>query len=164
MLRALIAAVAATILLTACTPSATPTASPPTDTAVPAPLTETETLVEPAKPTQPILIVYQRSGGFIGVKDSLTIDQGGHSTLMRRTNDVEFDLSRDELGAIQAAFDKAEFQAMPEEPTSQGYAADGFVYDIVYRGHEVKTGDPSVPRQLEPVVTLLNQLVDSKGK
>lgn len=142
MPRTIIAALMVSVL-TACTPSATPV---------------------PSTPAAPTPIDYQRSGGFIGVKDHLTIDLNGHVTLTRRSGTTEFDLSRDELGAIQAAFQTADFAALPENPTPQGYAADGFVYMITYQGHQVHTGDPSVPKQLEPVVAMLNRMIDSRGK
>jgi len=118
----------------------------------------------PPLPTQPTPIDYQRSGGFIGVQDHLTIDLNGHSTLTRRTSATQFDLSRDELGALQAAFQAAGFAALPENPTPPASAADGFSYVIMYQAHTVRTGDPSVPKQLEPVVTILNRLIDSGGQ
>lgn len=142
MPRAILVALIA-LTLAACTPIATPV--PPT----------------PAAPTP---IDYQRSGGFIGVQDHLTIDLNGHVTLTRRNGTTEFDLSRDELGAIQAAFQTAGFLSLPENPTPQGYAADGFLYVITYQGHQVRTGDPSVPKQLEPVIAMLNRMIDSRGK
>jgi len=134
------------LVLAACMPTATP--APPTPTA----------------PMQPSPIDYQRSGGFIGVQDHLTIDLNGHAVLTRRTGSSEFDLSRDDLRAIQTAFQTAGFVSLPEKPASQGYAADGFVYVITYQGHRVQTGDPLVPQSLEPVVAMLNRLIDSGGK
>ena len=142
MPRAILVALIA-IVLVACTPTATPV--PPT-------------------PAAPSPIDYQRSGGFIGVQDHLTIDLSGHVTLTRRNGTTEFDLSRDELGAIQAAFQTARFASLPENPTPQAYAADGFIYVIIYQGHSVRTGDPSVPKQLEPVIMILNRMIDSRGK
>jgi hypothetical protein len=134
------------LALSACVPIATPVPPAPTAT------------------MQPTPIDYQRSGGFIGVQDHLTIDLNGHVTLTRRNGTTEFDLSRDELGTIQAAFQTAGFAALPENPTPQGFAADGFTYVINYEGHQVRTGDPSVPKQLQPVISLLNRMIDSRGK
>ena len=115
-------------------------------------------------PTQPTPIDYQRSGGFIGVQDHLTIDLNGHATLTRRTSTTEFDLSPSDLGAIQAAFQTAGFAALPENPTPPAVAADGFSYVIMYQGHTVRTGDPSVPKQLESLTSTLNRMIDSGGK
>jgi hypothetical protein len=130
-------------LAAACTPSATPT---------------------PLLPTQPTPIDYRRSGGFIGVQDHLTIDLNGHATLTRRTSATEFDLSRSDLGAIQAAFQAAGYASLPENPSPPAIAADGFSYVITYQGHTVRTGDPAAPKQLEPVISTLNRLIDSGGK
>ena len=118
----------------------------------------------PTLPIQPTPIDYQRSGGFVGVQDHLTIDLNGHATLTRRTSTTQFDLSRADLGAIQAAFQAAGFASLPENATPPAIAADGFSYVITYQGHTVRTGDPSVPRQLEPVISTLNRLIDSGGK
>ncbi len=130
-------------LTAACTPVASPT---------------------PLLPTQPTPIDYQRSGGFIGVQDHLTIDLNGHATLTRRTGATEFDLSRSDLAAIQAAFQAAGYLSLPENPTLPAIAADGFSYVITYQGHTVRTGDPAVPKQLEPVISILNHMIDSRGK
>ncbi|HEX7587773.1 MAG TPA: protealysin inhibitor emfourin [Anaerolineae bacterium] len=116
-----------------------------------------------ATPLAPTPIDYQRSGGFIGVQDHLTIDLNGHATLTRRTTTTQFDLSRDQLGAIQTALQAAGFVTLTEKPTPQG-VADGFAYVITYQGRTLRTGDPSVPKELEAVISTLNRLIDSGGK
>jgi hypothetical protein len=123
------------------------------------------TACTPSAPiTQPTPIDYQRSGGFIGVQDRLIIDLNGHATLTRRTYATEFDVSRADLAAIRAAFQSAGYGSLPENPTPPAIAADGFSYVITYQGHTVRTGDPSVPKQLEPVISSLNRMIDSGGK
>jgi hypothetical protein len=131
------------IALAACAPSATP--------------------VSPTVPMQPTPIDYQRIGGFAGLNDHLTVDLDGHVRLTRRTGNFEFDLSRDELGAIQAALQTAGWSLLPENSMPLGVPADGFSYTITYQGHTVKTADTAIPKQLEPAITSLNRLIDSKG-
>ncbi len=131
------------IALAACAPSATP--------------------VPPTVSVQPTPIDYQRTGGFIGARDHLTIDMNGHAVLTRRTGNFEFDLSHDELGAIQAALQTAGWVSLPENSMPLGVPADGFSYTITYQGHTVKTADTAVPKQLEPAITSLNRMIDSRG-
>ena len=109
-------------------------------------------------------IDYIRSGGFIGANDHLSIDLSGHAILTRRTGNSEFDLTRDGLTAILAAFQSADFVALPASAMPAGIPADGFSYTVTYQGHTVKTADTAVPRSLKPVLTRLNQIIDSKGK
>ncbi len=118
----------------------------------------------PSAPAAPTPIDYQRSGGFIGVQDHLTIDLNGHATLTRRTGNSEFDLTRDELTAIQTAFQSAGFASLPENSMPRAGTADAYLYVITYQGHQVQTGDSAIPKQLEPVIASLNRLIDSKGK
>ncbi len=116
----------------------------------------------PSAPAAPTPIDYQRSGGFIGVQDHLTIDLNGHAALTRRTGNSEFDLTRDELTALQAAFQSAGFAALPENSMPPAGIADAFFYVITYQGHQVRTGDSAIPKPLAPVIASLNRLIDSK--
>ena len=118
----------------------------------------------PTTAPQSSAIDYTRTGGIIGANDHLVIDANGHAKLTRRTISAEFDLSRDQLSQIQAAFQTAGFATLKENSMPAQPVADGFIYEIVYQGHKVRTGDTAVPEKLQPVVQILNRMVDSGGK
>lgn len=116
----------------------------------------------PTVNAQTASIDYIRSGGLIGANDHLSIDPSGHAKLTRRTGNSEFDLTRDELTAILAAFQSVDFVSLTESEMPAGIPIDGFSYTITYQGHTIKTADTAVPKSLEPVLVVLNKIVDSK--
>lgn len=130
-------------------------ATAPTPT-VPAPL-----------PTQPSsasasTIEYRRSGGFAGFNDALTIDAQGHATVTRRTGKAEFDLTVDERNRLVTVFRDVGFASIPEDSTRKPLVPDEISYVIMYQNHTVKTSDTAMPDKLQPIIALLNELLDRK--
>ncbi len=107
----------------------------------------------------PVLVDYERSGGFAGMLDHLVIDANGHATLTRRSGAREFDLSRDQLNQIETVFQVSGFASISENSMPGTVPPDAFTYAITYRGHRVKTADSAVPNQLQPVLEALNRLL-----
>jgi hypothetical protein len=107
----------------------------------------------------PVLVEYDRSGGFAGMSDHLVIDANGHATLARRTGAREFDLSRDQLSQVEAVFQASGFAGIDENSMPKTVPPDAFTYVITYQGHRVKTADSAVPSQLQPVLEALNRLL-----
>lgn len=148
-------------ILAACAGIPTPTApSPATSTPppMPSPAATMAPVSIPSGPA-PVLVDYERSGGFAGMIDHLVIDANGHATLARRSGAREFDLSRDQLNQLQAVFQSAGFATIDENSMPKTVPPDAFTYAITYQGHRVKTADSAVPSQLQPVLEALNRLL-----
>lgn len=137
-------------------PPAQPTTRPvlavPTTTPLPPPS------MPPAAPVD-----YQRSGGFAGFDDHLTVDAQGHAVLTRRRGKFEFDLSRDEMTQLQAALRDADLASIPPKSDKRP-VPDQFSYVLSYLGHTVRTSDSALPQRLAPAISLLNNIIDTKGK
>ncbi len=113
---------------------------------------------------QPVLpIEYARVGGIAGFNDHLKIDANGHGALTRRSGAFDFELTADELGRWQAILRDADIATMPENP-SKPPAPDEFGYLLTDQGRTIKTSDTAMPDKLRPVIALLNNLIEAKGK
>ncbi|MBI4785686.1 MAG: hypothetical protein HY782_01385 [Chloroflexi bacterium] len=113
---------------------------------------------------QPSAIAYSRTGGIAGFNDQLTIDVNGKATLTRRTGKFDFTLDDKTLKQIQTAFQTAGFATVPEDSLPARPVPDGFTYVVVYQGRTVRTGDTAIPEKLQPILQMLNRIVDSGGK
>jgi len=111
-----------------------------------------------------ILGEYRRIGGFAGLDDHLVINMNGQVTLTRKTEQYEFVLDRATMKQLQTLFDNAEFSKLRREylPSRQG--SDLFEYVVTYKGHTVRTMDTAVPESLQPILELLNQIIESSEK
>jgi hypothetical protein len=111
-------------------------------------------------------IRYNRSGGFAGFNESLTLDSAGRLTVQserppvdkqKMITDVQVDAITDLL-----------VEACPfETPSDRGVCADCFIYDleIIMDGqlHSVQASDVTLTEKLQPLVEVLNQfLQDSR--
>ncbi|CAG0946511.1 hypothetical protein ANRL1_03059 [Anaerolineae bacterium] len=134
-------------LTTACA-SSTPTAVP---TRAPVPT------------TAGALVEYHRTGGIVGFNDNLIVNSDGKATLTRRTGKFEFTLAEDQVKQIQTAFQSANFTAL-REPPSKLLVPDELSYLIIFQGKQFKTSDTTMPNELQPVLALLNGIIDTKGK
>jgi len=115
-------------------------------------------------PSASSAIDYTRIGGVGGFNDALTIDAKKHAVVSRRLGKSEFDLEAAALKNITDAFQTANFASIPADSMPRGVPADAFTYTLTYQGHTVKTTDGGVPKSLEPLITMLNQIVLTQGK
>ena len=120
--------------------------------------------LQPQPSPQPFSLDYTRSGGFIGYRDHLVISANGHAVLMRRIAKFEFDLDSASLRQIGDVFQTAGFAAISENSMPRAIPADGIAYVVVYQGHQVRTADTAIPEKIAPVLSLLNGIIDSRGK
>lgn len=91
-------------------------------------------------------ILFERTGGFIGRKVSLTIDLA--------------DLPDDQAELLDELVDKADFFKLPTDLT-QGGMPDAFAYNITVssedRQHSVLFSDSTAPNDLLPLLDELNR-------
>ena len=116
-----------------------------------------------SQPTAPagVLVEYKRTGGIAGFNDHLIIHADGKATLTRRAGNFEFTISPDQIKQIQSVFELAKFTTLPE-PASRLLVPDELSYVITYQGKAYRTSDTRLVNEIQPIMTLLNSIVDSK--
>lgn len=91
-------------------------------------------------------IVFERSGGLMGLKSALTIDLN--------------DLPSDQAEALRRLVDEANFFTLTADPFAQS-APDGFQYTITVETevvrHTLHVSDTTAPAELRPLLKELTQ-------
>jgi hypothetical protein len=98
-------------------------------------------------------IIFERSGGFMGLKSNLNIDLK--------------DLSADQAEMLRGLLDNANFFTQPESPPNRS-AADGFQYVITVETelvtHTIHTNDTAASEELRPLLQELSQRIRSRRR
>jgi hypothetical protein len=98
-------------------------------------------------------IIFNRSGGFMGSKSSLTVDLA--------------DLSLDQAKTLSRLVGEAHFFTLTENPPTKP-TPDGFQYTITVEAETNKrtihTSDTSAPEELRPLLQELSQMARSQRK
>lgn len=76
-----------------------------------------------------ILVTYQRTGGFAGIQDRVTVDVSGTAVV----NDREITLKAGEMRGLRTALNGV---VTTWSSTAGCEVADHFTYTLTYRGHE----------------------------
>ena len=116
---------------------------------------------EGAPPATP-LVEYASSGGFAGLQDQLVIRADGSAVATRKGQGRELHLDPGGLARLKSAFETAQFVLMKKEYLARG--SDLFTYKVTYQGRTVTAMDTAVPGALEPLLSMLNAIVDSPGE
>ena len=106
-----------------------------------------------------ILVAYDRTGGFASFEDHLILREDGRASVRRRGGEGEVALDAKRLSKVRSALDAVDFSALRDEYRADG--ADLFTYRIAARGRTITFMDSAVPPPLEPVLRLLNEIVDN---
>ncbi len=112
-----------------------------------------------------VWLEYERSGGFAGFHDRLTIYEDGSATLDRKGVYTALRLSQEEMERLKGTLSTANFLSLNESYMPADPCCDRFVYTIRYanpaggKPHTVTTMDGTVPPELLPVLEALNQIV-----
>ncbi|GAA2527594.1 protealysin inhibitor emfourin [Pilimelia columellifera] len=132
--------------------SGSPTAS--SDAAAPVP---SGTAQDPGKEAS--LLSYHRTGGFAGFDDQLAVSTDGSYRLTRRQSGVRTgQLTAADLAEVRRASAAAKIATLPTTAPTTGMA-DGFSYVLTYQGATVKAVDGQVPATLEPLLSVLNEVI-----
>jgi hypothetical protein len=98
-------------------------------------------------------IIFDRTGGFMGLKSSLTVDLT--------------DLPLDQAETLSRLVDEAHFFTLTENPSISPHP-DGFQYTITVEAdtttHTLHTSDTSAPEELRPLLQELTQMARSQRK
>lgn len=109
-------------------------------------------------------IDYYRSGGFAGFDDHLQLAATGKAVVTRRNKAYEGTVDAGQMEQIRALLDKADFTHLANEYLPARPGADLIEYTLTYTGHSVRTMDSATPPALQPLLAVLNSIVDSIGK
>ncbi len=105
---------------------------------------------------------YERSGGFAGLSERLSIRTDGRATVRidGRSRSVRLKSSeRTRISRLVRQADLATVKVRKGPP-----AADAFGYSLAYRGRELEFTDTNFPRRLNALVSALADLVDKYGR
>jgi len=113
-------------------------------------------------PTSGVLLDYQRSGGFAGSTDSLTIRAGGRATA---SGDMipsgDFTVPDDLLSGLRQELDELDWERAGDEPPNVA-CADCFVYEIESGSERVTTtGLGASGRELGDLLALVDSIIAS---
>ena len=107
-------------------------------------------------------IQYNRSGGFAGFNESMTLDTDGNLTVQseRPPADEQKKISEDQVKAITELL----VQACPfEVGSTKGVCADCFIYDLNIQmngqTYAVQVSDITLTEELQPLISALSQLL-----
>jgi len=96
-------------------------------------------------------IIFERSGGLMGLKSDLTIDLD--------------ELPLDQAETLRKSLDEANFFTLPENPPTRP-VPDGFQYTITVETgtntHTIHTSDTTAPDELRPLLQELSQRARSQ--
>jgi len=106
-----------------------------------------------------VLVTYDRTGGFAGFDDHLVLQEDGRASVRRRGGEGEIALDEKRLAKVRVTLDGLDFSALRDEYRGEG--ADLFTYTIAAKGRTITCMDSAVPPALEPVIRMLNQIVDN---
>ncbi|MBI5825714.1 MAG: hypothetical protein HZB18_16930 [Chloroflexi bacterium] len=98
-------------------------------------------------------IIFERSGGIMGLKSSLTLDLN--------------ELPLDQAGTLRRLLDEANFFSLTENPPTRP-TPDGFQYTLTVVtdtiSHTVRTSDTTAPDELHPLLHELSQRARTQGR
>jgi hypothetical protein len=98
------------------------------------------------------LVSYVRTGGFIGVHETLSVRADGRAVA---DGDV-FRLSARRLAALKTALRQARFSTLGRKYLPETQVSDGFTYRVAHAGRTVLVEEGAdTPARLDRVITLL---------
>ena len=101
------------------------------------------------------LVLYTRSGGFIGVQDSMKVFRDGTVT----STNGDFRLSPSRLAALRTRLRAARFPTLLRRYRAEYPIADGFVYGVSYLGRTVVVNEEAkAPLRLRRVLDMLGEM------
>jgi len=116
-----------------------------------------------------VLVIYQRSGGFAGLRDELTVYSNGDCELQRKAIEREFTLEPDQLAHLKQLMEEESFLNLKGEFLPPNTGADFFEYVVSYQAgeskmHTVRTVSGAVPDALQPILSELDKLISDSSQ
>lgn len=99
-------------------------------------------------------IIYERSGGFMGLTTSYTFNLD--------------DLPAEDAERLKELIGRIDFPALPENLEMSRNIPDQFSYTITVESqewtHTIRTGDATAPQEIQPLIETLNSLSKNQRK
>jgi hypothetical protein len=109
-----------------------------------------------ASAASPPLVSYSRTGGFIGVRDSLSVFRDGSVT----STNGDFRLSDRRLQALRNLLRAARFATLQRRYEAEAPVSDGYVFRVTYAGRTVTVEeDAQPPLRLRRVLSVLGGML-----
>lgn len=112
-----------------------------------------------------VLVRYERTGGFAGIREVLTVRRSGSATVvrLRGSGETTIRLSCARLRALRTALVRARFASLAPVYVPDTPVSDGFVESVSYGGRTVRvlTGAEPPPR-LARVLAILRDIVSRR--
>ena len=105
------------------------------------------------------ILTYHLTGGFLGLNESLVIEQNGRVTITKASHQSEIHLPDEVFTQLIAQLEEAKFTHILNKPLPPDACCDLLEYTITYQGHTIKTMDTAVPPELEPIFNMLNDIL-----
>jgi len=109
----------------------------------------------PVEAQQRPLVVYTRTGGFIGVQDAMKVAGDGRVASTKG----DFRLSVKRLANLRLRLRGARFPTLKRQYDADYPVADGFVYGVTYGGRRVLVNEEAkAPLRLRRVLDILGEI------
>lgn len=110
-----------------------------------------------------MLVDYIRDGGLAGRTDHLVVTEDGHARLTTYFGTRRGRLDRATRTRLVQALRRAGFAHLKPIYEPPPGTADYFTYTVSHNGHTVRTADGVVPPRLQPVINILDGVIDDLG-
>ena len=108
------------------------------------------------------LVRYERSGGFAGFDDAVTVSTGGAVKVARRTGTRHFSLSHARLESLRKAVRAARFSTLKARYAPPSMVADGIRETVRHGGRTVTVDGRNPPARLSRLLDRLSRLMSGR--
>jgi len=128
----------------------------PTQDILPTPM-----LISPSPDVDiPGTISFVRIGGFAGYNDRLALYPDGKIVIARKNGECRTDISQAARQDLASHLKMNQSTEQTQEFLPENTCCDLIEYTIEYNGITIRTMDTAIPQFLQPVLNILNKIVD----
>lgn len=99
----------------------------------------------------------RRSGGFAGLDETLRVDlSDGSAVLTQGETQQEAQLTPEIVTRLREAVAQTDFERLPPADETEPPCCDSLTYRLSYQSYTVQTSDTTLPSELAPLITALN--------
>lgn len=108
------------------------------------------------------LVAFEQTGGIAGHQDILEIDRDGQGRLTTLIDPkaLRFELTPRTLRRLRRQLDRAQLDTLESTYEGDEDVRDDVTFRITYDDHSVQANGTAAPSQLQPLLALLQRIVD----
>ncbi|MCS6889656.1 MAG: hypothetical protein NZQ09_15725 [Chloroflexus sp.] len=111
-------------------------------------------------PIQPTSLSFERSGGFVGLADRLTIDLNtGSARLQHGKEIIATTIDAEQRAQLRALIAELDLARLTDTPPPPNQCCDFLNYRIQIDAVTIQTTDANLPASLQPLVTELDAII-----